>query len=76
MGSCPGTDIDPEWQSFKFAPLEIWSVEIQKLSLVHKLNVNMCGLLQYPELNLKYIIFLCSGFISNYEYAQGSLTFC
>ena len=24
VGSCPGTDIDPEWQSFKFAPLEIW----------------------------------------------------
>ena len=33
----------------------------------------MCGLFQYLELNLKYIIFLRGGFISNYEYAQGSL---
>ena len=43
--------------------------------MVYKLNVRMCSLFQYSEFGLKYIIFLRCRFISNYEYAEGSLTF-
>ena len=43
--------------------------------MVYKLNVRMCSLFQYSEFGLKYIIFLRCRFTSNYEYAEGSLTF-